>query len=166
VVQSGQPFRPRNSAAMRVPGGSRKLEFRRRTTVVIHIATHQAPTHRSDDVTPRPNTCDPDSGDRACQQAAVSPTTKVLDLEGLLHRCMGNVDLVRRVLEKFQTRLPEELAELEKALEGADMERLARIAHRVRGSSATVSAEGLAQAAAEVEDASRAGHVADVSGLR
>jgi len=48
------------------------------------------------------------------------------------------------------------------ALERADMEGLARVAHRVRGSSATVSAEGLAQAAAEIEDASRAGQVTDV----
>ena len=75
---------------------------------------------------------------------------------------MGNIDLAQRVLEKFQQRFPEELADLESALELGDAERLARIAHRVRGSSATVSAERLAQAAAKIEDASRAGRVTDV----
>jgi HPt (histidine-containing phosphotransfer) domain-containing protein len=85
-----------------------------------------------------------------------------LDLDELLNRCMGNIDLAQRVLEKFHQRIPEELAELQNALELGDAERLARIAHRVRGSSATVSAERLAQAVAEIEDASRAGRVTDV----
>ena len=36
---------------------------------------------------------------------------------------MGNIDLAQRVLEKFQQRIPEELAELEKALQLGDAER-------------------------------------------
>jgi HPt (histidine-containing phosphotransfer) domain-containing protein len=75
---------------------------------------------------------------------------------------MGNIDLMQRVLDKFQQRVPEDLAELESALDHGDTKCLARVAHRLRGCSATVSAEGLAQAAAEIEDASRAGRVADV----
>jgi HPt (histidine-containing phosphotransfer) domain-containing protein len=51
---------------------------------------------------------------------------------------------------------------LEKAMELGDAERLARIAHRVKGSSATMSAEGLRQAAAEIEIASREGRMMDV----
>jgi len=79
-----------------------------------------------------------------------------------LNRCMGNIDLVQRVLEKFQQQIPADVADLEKALELGDAERLARIAHRVKGSSATMSAEGLAQAAAEIENASREGRMTDV----
>ena len=40
--------------------------------------------------------------------------TDVLDLQGLCDRCMGNLDLVERVLDKFEQRLPAELAELER----------------------------------------------------
>jgi HPt (histidine-containing phosphotransfer) domain-containing protein len=75
---------------------------------------------------------------------------------------MGNIELAQRVLEKFHQRIPEELAELDSALQLGDAERLARISHRLRGCSATVSAEGLAQAAADIEDASRAGRMTDV----
>lgn len=84
------------------------------------------------------------------------------DLESLLNRCMGNIDLVQRVLDKFQQRLPEELDAMEKALQLGDTEQVARIAHRVRGSSATVSAESLAQAATEIEHASREGRPAEL----
>jgi HPt (histidine-containing phosphotransfer) domain-containing protein len=113
-------------------------------------------------VTPSPNTRDAIAGDLACPQAAASPASKVVDLDGLLARCMGNIDLAQRVLEKFQQRIPEDLAELEKALQLGDTELLARTAHRLRGCSATVSAEGLAQAAAGIEDASRSGREADM----
>ena len=75
---------------------------------------------------------------------------------------MGNLNLVHRVLSKFQKRLPEELAEMNKALECGDMERIAHIAHRVKGTSASVSAKGLAQAAAEIEDLSRANRATDI----
>jgi HPt (histidine-containing phosphotransfer) domain-containing protein len=87
---------------------------------------------------------------------------EVLDLQGLCERCMGNLDLVARVLDKFEQRLPGELAELEQVLELGDAAKIALIAHRIKGCSANISAAGLRQAAAEIEDLSRAGRVADV----
>jgi HPt (histidine-containing phosphotransfer) domain-containing protein len=75
---------------------------------------------------------------------------------------MGNIDLVQRVLDKFQQRLPEDLAELEQAFEHGNAEQVARTAHRLKGSSATMSAGGLTSAAADVEDASRHGRMAEV----
>jgi HPt (histidine-containing phosphotransfer) domain-containing protein len=130
--------------------------------VVFHIITAPVSITRSDAVTPTPNTREPVASDHAVEQVAASSTFRVLDVEGLINRCMGNIDLVQRVLEKFQQRIPDELAELEDAFEHGETERLGRIAHRLRGSSATVSAEGFAQAAAEIEDASRNGRVADI----
>src|SRR5580692_4200267 len=76
----------------------------------------------------------------------------VLDLQGLCDRCMGNLDLVERVLDKFEQRLPQELAELERELELGDSAKVALVAHRIKGNSSNVSAAGLQQAAAEVED--------------
>lgn len=70
---------------------------------------------------------------------------------------MGNLELVHRVLSKFQVRFPEEMAEIQKALETGDVEHVARVAHRVKGTSASVSANGLTQAAAELEELTRSG---------
>ncbi|MGA2253257.1 MAG: Hpt domain-containing protein [Thermoguttaceae bacterium] len=86
----------------------------------------------------------------------------VLDLQGLCDRCMGNLDLVERVLEKFEQRLPKELAELEHDLQIGDAAKIALVAHRIKGNASNISATGLQQAAAEIEDLSRAGRVADV----
>jgi HPt (histidine-containing phosphotransfer) domain-containing protein len=88
--------------------------------------------------------------------------SQVLDIEGLCHRCMDNIDFVQRVLEKFEQHIPEELAELEQVLSLGDAERVARVAHRIKGTSANVSANRLERAAAEIEELGRMGRVADV----
>jgi HPt (histidine-containing phosphotransfer) domain-containing protein len=109
------------------------------------------------------NACETDHiATAAPETSGVSPVD-VLDLEGLRNRCMGNIDLVQRVLDKFQQRVPEELAELEKLLALGDIEQLARVAHRVKGTSANAAADGLRRAAAEIEDSGRAGRLNDVS---
>ncbi len=86
---------------------------------------------------------------------------EVLDLQGLCERCMGNLDLVERVLDKFDKRLPDELAELERVIELGDAANTALVAHRIKGNSSNVSASGLQQAAADIEDLSRLGRMAD-----
>ncbi|NLF08409.1 MAG: Hpt domain-containing protein [Pirellulaceae bacterium] len=79
----------------------------------------------------------------------------VLNLDELQNRCMGNFDLVRRILSKFQTRFPEDMAEMQAALGDGNTDQLARIAHRLKGTAASVSAKGLARAAAGLEDYTR-----------
>jgi HPt (histidine-containing phosphotransfer) domain-containing protein len=111
---------------------------------------------------PTPNTDNSDSDSPLSEQAATSAASQVMDLDGLVNRCMGNIELAQRVLDKFRQRLPEDLAELDEALRLGDLEKLARTAHRIRGSSATMSAEGLTSAAAGVEDAGRQGRATDV----
>jgi HPt (histidine-containing phosphotransfer) domain-containing protein len=113
-------------------------------------------------MTPKPDTGNPSRGVAAGQPKADSFPPEVLDWSVLCDRCLGNIDLVQRVLEKFEQQLPQELAELEHALALSDTEQVARVAHRIKGSSANVSAEGLQQAAEEVEGSSRAGCVADI----
>jgi HPt (histidine-containing phosphotransfer) domain-containing protein len=105
-------------------------------------------------------TADRRAGDR--RQATVSCDPEVLDLQGLLDRCMGNLDLVQRLLEKFESWVPAELAELEQALALEDPERIAQAAHRIKGSSANISALGLQRAASEVVERSRSGRLADL----
>ena len=92
---------------------------------------------------------------------------EVLDLQGLCDRCMGNLELVQRVLGRFEQRLPGELDELQRELELGDAAKIALIAHRIRGSASNVSAAGLQKAAAEIEDSTRAGRMTDAySNLR
>jgi HPt (histidine-containing phosphotransfer) domain-containing protein len=86
----------------------------------------------------------------------------VLDFKGLCDRCMGNLDLLQRVLDKFDKRIPEELVELERVLELEDAAKIALVAHRIKGNSSNVSATGLWKAAGEIEDLGRAGRVADI----
>ena len=86
----------------------------------------------------------------------------VLDWQALCDRCMGNLDLIARVLDKFEQRLPGELAELERVLELGDAAMIALVAHRIKGNSSNISAAGLQKTAAEIEDLSRAGRVADI----
>jgi len=85
----------------------------------------------------------------------------VMDLHGLFERCMGNLDLMERVLDKFEERLPEELAELERVLELGDAAMVAQVAHRIKGNTSNVSAAGLRRAAEEIAELGRAGRVAD-----
>ncbi len=91
-----------------------------------------------------------------------SANPDVLDLRGLYDRCLGNLDLIERVLDKFEQRLPEELDELERTLELGDAAKIAVVAHRIKGSSSNVSAAALQQAAAEIEALSRAGRVGEI----
>jgi HPt (histidine-containing phosphotransfer) domain-containing protein len=154
-----------------------KLGFRRQTQGIPDVAVRTAiqfgisicglcsETHSLasviDIMTPSLDTCEAShgAGDRHASESSVS---EVLDLEGLRTRCMGNIELVQRVLAKFRERLPAELAELERLAALRDVEQVASVAHRIKGTSATISARGLRQAAAEIEDLGRAGRETDL----
>lgn len=80
-----------------------------------------------------------------------------LDFDELSTRCLGRVELVERVLGRFQESLGSELAELESAVRGADNESVARVAHRLKGTSVTVSAHDLQACAARLEELANSG---------
>jgi len=85
----------------------------------------------------------------------------VLNYEELLARCMGNVDFVERVLDKFQCSFGQDLDNLEAALDSEDAEIVTTVAHRLKGASASVAAPGLRDGATEVEDLGRADRLAE-----
>ena len=76
-----------------------------------------------------------------------------LDVNELAARCLGRLDLVEKVLGKFQTAMDQELDELEQALRDVDAESIADIAHRIKGTSLTLSAAGLSDCAQHLETA-------------
>jgi len=108
------------------------------------------------------DTVDAGGGVQTSQSMCGPSTADVLDLHGLCDRCMGNLELVERVLDKFEQRLPEELAELEQVLRTGDAAKIALVAHRIKGNASNISAAGLQEAAAEIEDLGRAGRVAEI----
>lgn len=74
-----------------------------------------------------------------------------LDTDELLARCLGNADLVERVLTRFQRSIDEELEALERSVDAADAGDIARRAHRIKGTSLSVSAHRLNECAQRLE---------------
>lgn len=89
-------------------------------------------------------------------------TTEVLDLESLKMRCLGNIDLVERVLSKFTGQLDQDLDALEDAIRTSNAEQAAHVAHRIKGIAASVSAHSLFTNAANAEQRALDQNVAEL----
>jgi HPt (histidine-containing phosphotransfer) domain-containing protein len=85
-----------------------------------------------------------------------------IDLQELIERCMGNLELAERVLSKLQSRFDEDMARLEQALSAKDGQLIASIAHRLKGASANVAAHDLQKCAAEIEELANQDILADL----
>ena len=79
----------------------------------------------------------------------------VLDVDALLDRCLGDLQLAQRVVNKFLGRVPEELSQIDESILAGDAEKTARLAHGLKGAAASLSADSLRQLATGLEDASR-----------
>jgi HPt (histidine-containing phosphotransfer) domain-containing protein len=86
----------------------------------------------------------------------------VVDFAALKERCLGNVDLVERVLKKFMTQLEGDLHEMERALSTGDATTFALVAHRIKGSSANIEARHLSANASLAEQQARRNQVAEL----
>lgn len=102
---------------------------------------------------------------RSNEQPTAASLREVLDFAALCHRCLENIELAWRVLEKFQQRLPLDLAELDAAIASGDADQAGKIAHRIKGTAANVSAERLAKVAANITDLARRQEVGEAAGL-
>ncbi|MBI3861106.1 MAG: Hpt domain-containing protein [Planctomycetia bacterium] len=74
-----------------------------------------------------------------------------LDLMSLLGRCLGNIDLILRVLASFRNAGHADLARLEQAIAQADFATVIEVAHRFKGAAGNVSAPGLRKIAMSLE---------------
>lgn len=91
---------------------------------------------------------------------AVIPT-ETANMEDLFKRCLGNLALVERVLQAFESHFEEDLEELEAALDSRSFERVSQIAHRMKGAASNVAATSLTQELATIEAAAREESVPD-----
>lgn len=81
------------------------------------------------------------------------------ELEELMARCLGKVELLERVVARFQDVFVDDLNALEAALQAADCQEVGRLAHRMKGASANVSAPLLHACTAAIEDVARANQI-------
>jgi HPt (histidine-containing phosphotransfer) domain-containing protein len=87
---------------------------------------------------------------------------EILNYDALIDRCLGNLELAGRLVEKLQTCLPQEIENVEQALALKDAEQVARIAHRLKGATANVSARGLNQVLEEIEKFGNLGVLSEI----
>jgi len=85
-----------------------------------------------------------------------------IDLEALQARCLGNLDLVDRVLAKFTTQVDADLDELEQAIGAGNAEQAAHLAHRIKGIAGSVEARDLYADAALAEEVALEKRLADL----
>jgi len=74
-----------------------------------------------------------------------------LHVPSLLDRCMGNVDFLNRLLDKFRNRVGSEVERLSQAVQAQNAQEMAQVAHSLKGAAANVSAINLARIALELE---------------
>ncbi|MCL2701195.1 MAG: response regulator [Phycisphaerae bacterium] len=77
------------------------------------------------------------------------------DLPAALKRCMNNQEFLDRLLAKFAAKLENDVAELVTHVQAANPQKVAFIAHTIKGSAANLSAEALREAAMALEDAGK-----------
>jgi HPt (histidine-containing phosphotransfer) domain-containing protein len=85
-----------------------------------------------------------------------------IDLMSLLGRCLGNIDLILKVLASFRKVGQNDIERLEQAAAAEDFAMVAEIAHRLKGAAGNVSAPGLRQAAASLEHLGREAQGAEI----
>lgn len=86
-----------------------------------------------------------------------STATPAIDLDALLQRCLGNLDLAERAIEAFLDDFPTSHSNLEQAIELDDSEAVSQLAHRMKGAARNVGAESLAGLLESMESLSAEG---------
>ena len=84
-----------------------------------------------------------------------------VDTNDLLARCLGRMDIVERILSRFQGVLDDDLDQLERALRSSNTEEIVQIAHRIKGASLAVSAYDLSDCASRIEKCATEGQPPD-----
>jgi HPt (histidine-containing phosphotransfer) domain-containing protein len=81
-------------------------------------------------------------------QATEGATSRVLDIERFLKRCMGNRELAGRLLSKFEQQTEVDLEAIRTGMRSGDISSLRAAAHRLKGAAANLSAEPVRACAA------------------
>ncbi|MCP4340447.1 MAG: response regulator [Desulfobulbaceae bacterium] len=97
-----------------------------------------------------------DTQDTGAEKAPVGDTAP------LVSRLPANNEKIRKLIQRFITRLGEQLQAMDVAVEGNDFEEVAALAHWLKGAGGTVGFDAFTEPAAELEAAVKAGEKAEV----
>jgi two-component system, sensor histidine kinase and response regulator len=81
----------------------------------------------------------------------------------LIRRCMGKVEFAQSIVERFLDRLTSEYAEMCAASELLDGQRLATVAHRLKGSAANMSAWRIQNVSSDLETLGQENRMAEAA---
>jgi Amt family ammonium transporter len=87
------------------------------------------------------------------------------DFAMLLRRCMGDRELLDRVVAKFLERSTADLDKIEQCIGRGDAAQLEELGHGLKGAAANISAAGLRKLAAKIEGRGRAADLHDAPAL-
>jgi len=104
----------------------------------------------------------PDKDDRVDAGTGGEASEPAINYEALLAEWDENGEFVAQVLETFLRVTTQDVTELKDACRGGDADRIARLAHRVKGSAGEVGAQALRSRAARLEAIGRA---SDLTGV-
>ncbi len=91
-----------------------------------------------------------------CESGETERTDMPIDYESLLAEWDGNAEFVTRMLETFLRETTRDVTELKDACRAGDATRIARLAHRIKGSAGELGAQALRSQAASLETIGRA----------
>jgi CheY-like chemotaxis protein/HPt (histidine-containing phosphotransfer) domain-containing protein len=83
--------------------------------------------------------------------------TNAFDIDAALDRVEGDRDLLEEIVRIFSDQCPKTMSEIDSAIRAADLPRLERAAHSLKGSASNLCATGVTQSAAELEASGRSG---------
>lgn len=90
---------------------------------------------------------------------------KILNLECLLIRLGGDIELINELLHLFLETAPEQVDTLREAVDEKNTEHIQKRAHTIKGSAGNISAEKLARTASRLETAGKEGNKKGVDSL-
>jgi PAS domain S-box-containing protein len=82
---------------------------------------------------------------------------KIIDWQEIMDRMAGDEKLIEEIVEAWLVDNPSAVAALEEAVKTKDAKEISLLAHTIKGSAATISANGLAEAALPLEIAGKEG---------
>jgi two-component system sensor histidine kinase/response regulator len=106
-----------------------------------------------------------ESPEAALAPAAGSAVSDAIDLKSALERLEGDMELLEELAQLFKNDCPRVMEEMREAISVGDAPRLTSLAHTLKGSSSSLSALPLSQAAAELEKQAESGNLADADKL-
>ncbi len=121
-----------------------------------HAARSDAPASPSSTTSSAPGPAQGAAGGASPATGASTGSSSPFDHPSLLQRCMGRQDFADRILQKFRQKALQDVQALREHFKATDAQKIAFVAHGLKGAAANVSAEALREAASALEQAGKA----------